>query len=45
MRAAGEWPEGTELWVGGLDEETNEKGMIVPGVGDIGDRLYLTIGK
>jgi uracil phosphoribosyltransferase len=45
VRAAAEWKEGVEIWVGGLDEETNEKGMIVPGVGDIGDRLYLTIGK
>lgn len=44
-RAAAEWEEGTEIWVGGLDEETNEKGMIRPGIGDVGDRLYLTIGK
>jgi len=45
IRAASEWKEGVEIWVGGLDGETNEKGMIMPGVGDIGDRLYLTIGK
>lgn len=44
-RAAGEWPEGTEIWLGGLDEEINGRGMIVPGVGDVGDRLFLTIGK
>jgi uracil phosphoribosyltransferase len=44
-RAAEEWPEGTELWAGGLDTELTEKGMIKPGLGDIGDRLYLTIGK
>jgi len=34
-----------ELWIGGLDEKINEKGMIVPGLGDVGDRLFLTIGK
>jgi len=45
LRAAGEWPEGTEIWVAGLDEGVNERGMIVPGLGDVGDRLFLTIGK
>lgn len=45
LRAASEWPEGTELWLAGLDEEINEKGMIKPGLGDVGDRLFLTIGK
>lgn len=44
-RAAETWPEGVELWVGGVDAETDAKGMIKPGLGDIGDRLYLTIGK
>ncbi|KAI1611216.1 uracil phosphoribosyltransferase [Exophiala viscosa] len=44
-RAAEEWSEGTELWVGGLDDGLTDKGMIKPGLGDIGDRLYLTIGK
>ena len=34
-----------ELWIGGLDGRINEKGMIVPGLGDVGDRLFLTIGK
>lgn len=37
-RAAETWPEGVELWVGGLDAETDERGMIKPGLGDIGDR-------
>ncbi|KAK4694922.1 uracil phosphoribosyltransferase, partial [Lecanoromycetidae sp. Uapishka_2] len=37
--------ENVELWVGGIDERINEKGMIVPGLGDVGDRLFLTIGK
>lgn len=30
-RAASEWPEGVEVYVGGMDEKTNEKGMIIPG--------------
>jgi uracil phosphoribosyltransferase len=34
-----------EIWSGGCDEDTDGKGMIKPGVGDIGDRLYLTMGK
>ncbi|KAL8715384.1 MAG: hypothetical protein Q9220_000717 [cf. Caloplaca sp. 1 TL-2023] len=37
--------EQVEIWVGGCDGEVNERGMIVPGMGDVGDRLYLTIGK
>jgi len=45
LRAASEWPEGTEIWLAGLDEKVNEKGMICPGLGDVGDRLFLTIGK
>lgn len=44
-RAAEAWPEGVELWVGRVDEETDEKGMIKPGLGDVGDRLFLTMGK
>lgn len=44
-RAAEEWPEGTELWAGGVDEALTDKGMIKPGLGDIGDRLFLTMGK
>ncbi|KAL4801170.1 uracil phosphoribosyltransferase-domain-containing protein [Aspergillus venezuelensis] len=44
-RAAECWPEGVEVWIGALDKETNEKGMIVPGLGDIGDRLFVAIGK
>ena len=45
MRAAEMWPEGVELWVGGVDAATDARGMIKPGVGDVGDRLYLTVGK
>ncbi|KAI5806972.1 uracil phosphoribosyltransferase-domain-containing protein [Geopyxis carbonaria] len=39
--------EGIEIVVGAVDAELGGKGggMIVPGVGDIGDRLFLTIGK
>lgn len=44
-RAAGTWDEGVEVWVGSVDGACNEKGMIVPGVGDIGDRLFVAIGK
>ncbi|KAK3680176.1 hypothetical protein LTR78_000553 [Recurvomyces mirabilis] len=44
-RAAELWPKGVEIWVAGMDAETDEKGMIKPGLGDIGDRLYLTMGK
>jgi uracil phosphoribosyltransferase len=45
VKAALEWEEGTEIWVAGLDDGVNEKGMIRPGLGDVGDRLFLTIGK
>jgi len=45
LKAASEWPEGTEIWVAGVDEGITEKGMIKPGLGDVGDRLFLTIGK
>ncbi len=45
LRAASEWPEGVEIWVAGLDAEVNDRGLIKPGLGDVGDRLFLTIGK
>ncbi|KAG5978951.1 hypothetical protein E4U55_005720 [Claviceps digitariae] len=44
-KAAGEWPEGTELWIAGLDSKLTREGMLEPGLGDIGDRLFLTLGK
>jgi uracil phosphoribosyltransferase len=44
-KAAEAWPEGVELWVGGVDAETDDRGMLKPGLGDIGDRLFLTMGK
>ena len=39
MRQATEGREVT-IVVGALDEKLNEKGYIVPGLGDAGDRLY-----
>lgn len=44
-RAAEEWPEGSEIWLAGIDDELTQQGMLKPGLGDIGDRLFLTIGK
>jgi uracil phosphoribosyltransferase len=43
-RVAASW-EGVQIWVGAVDEKVNDKGMIVPGVGDIGDRLFVALGK
>ncbi|KAI1123220.1 uracil phosphoribosyltransferase-domain-containing protein [Nemania abortiva] len=44
-RAAAEWPEAVEIWVAGVDSELTPNGMLKPGLGDIGDRIFLTIGK
>ena len=44
-RAAESWPDGVELWVGAVDEAYDGRGMIIPGLGDIGDRLFKAIGK
>ncbi|KAI0880782.1 PRTase-like protein [Annulohypoxylon maeteangense] len=44
-RAAEEWSEAVEIWVAGVDAELTPNGMLKPGVGDVGDRLFLTIGK
>ncbi|KAI0528363.1 uracil phosphoribosyltransferase-domain-containing protein [Xylaria digitata] len=44
-RAAAEWPEAVEIWVAGIDSELTPNGMLKPGLGDIGDRIFLTIGK
>lgn len=44
-RAASEWPEGVEIWIAGVDLELTNAGMLKPGLGDVGDRLFLTIGK
>ncbi|KAG9692695.1 uracil phosphoribosyltransferas-like protein, partial [Aureobasidium melanogenum] len=39
------WEEGVQIWVGAVDPGTDTRGMIKPGLGDVGDRLFLTIGK
>ncbi|KKZ64627.1 uracil phosphoribosyltransferase [[Emmonsia] crescens] len=44
-RAAEEWPEGVDVWLGCVDPGLDAKGMIKPGVGDVGDRLFLALGK
>lgn len=44
-RAAESWGEGVEVWMGSVDGQCNERGMIVPGLGDIGDRLFVAVGK
>lgn len=44
-RAAAEWPEGVEIWLSAVDRELTKEGMLKPGLGDVGDRLFLTIGK
>lgn len=41
----GENGSAVEIWVGGLDKECDDRGMIKPGLGDVGDRLFLTAGK
>ncbi|KAK7417887.1 hypothetical protein QQZ08_011468 [Neonectria magnoliae] len=45
QRAAAEWPEVTEIWVAGVDKELTQSGMLKPGLGDIGDRLFSSVGK
>ena len=44
-RAADEWPEGVEIWLAGVDQVLTDRGMLKPGLGDVGDRLFLAIGK
>ena len=44
-RAAAEWSEGVQVWVGGVDPGLDARGMIRPGCGDVGDRLFGTKGK
>lgn len=45
IAAAQEWPEATQMWIGGLDNALTDSGYIRPGLGDIGDRLFLTQAK
>ncbi|KAM3558288.1 hypothetical protein ARSEF4850_004676 [Beauveria asiatica] len=44
-QVAKEWPEGTELWMAAVDEGLTPEGMVKPGLGDVGDRLFLTLAK
>lgn len=44
-RAAEEGGKMVEIWVGEVDEQCDDRGMIVPGLGDVGDRLYMTLGS
>lgn len=37
-----EFPENTHLWIATIDEELNERGYIVPGLGDAGDLCFGT---
>lgn len=34
------FPENTHLWIAAIDDELNDKGYIVPGLGDAGDLAY-----
>jgi len=34
------FPDNTELWIADVDKELNDKGYIVPGLGDAGDLAY-----
>ncbi|KAI9709458.1 MAG: hypothetical protein M1820_003218 [Bogoriella megaspora] len=46
LKKAGEqWAEGVQVWVGGVDADLDGKGMIMPGLGDVGDRLFLTAAR
>ncbi|KAM0753754.1 Armadillo/beta-catenin/plakoglobin [Meredithblackwellia eburnea MCA 4105] len=42
-KVAAECP-GLEIFVGAVDEQLTDKGMILPGLGDSGDRLFATLG-
>lgn len=39
---ASEFPEETHLWIATIDEKLNDKGYIVPGLGDAGDLCFGT---
>ncbi|KAI0993241.1 hypothetical protein K3495_g14943 [Podosphaera aphanis] len=41
-RAAREWAENVEIWLGGMDEVVDAQGLTTPGLGDISHRLFLT---
>ena len=39
---ASEFPENTHLWIATIDEKLNDRGYIVPGLGDAGDLCFGT---
>ncbi|KAK9471406.1 uracil phosphoribosyltransferase-domain-containing protein [Dipodascopsis tothii] len=41
-RTLAEWPEGVHIYCGVVDAVISTNGMVLPGVGDIGDRLNRT---
>ncbi|GAA5940728.1 uracil phosphoribosyltransferase [Sporobolomyces koalae] len=41
-KIADAYPE-LEIYVGGIDEVLSEQGLVVPGLGDSGDRLFATL--
>lgn len=47
QRAGEAWNEDgkVEFWIGAVDPGLDDNGMIRPGVGDVGDRLFGTVGK
>jgi uracil phosphoribosyltransferase len=34
------FPENTHLWIAAIDKDLNDKGYIVPGLGDAGDLAF-----
>lgn len=38
--ATSHFPEDTHLWIAGIDKNLNEKGYIIPGLGDAGDLAF-----
>ncbi|MDC0234064.1 uracil phosphoribosyltransferase, partial [Acidimicrobiia bacterium] len=42
VKALRETHPDVEIWTASLDERLNEKGYIMPGLGDAGDRIYGT---
>ena len=44
-KVAAEWEHGVEIFVAAVDPECDSNGMIKPGLGDVGDRMFLTVGK
>ena len=35
-----EFPEDSKLWIATIDKELNDRGYIIPGLGDAGDLCY-----